>query len=203
MWSASKETPFRNLKLSYYYVTHSLVPVPWILSKLTAHVTDAPKYYVWTSILIKNLHISLIYTKCIKSLIKQVKQFTAGTVWFVRITIKPVQQLLRKLQIYNIERQMTKCVWSCNQIAETQSSLQKAKTFLIFWKVYWKSMHVLCPSAHWWPEKNIKNDQKLSLSSVCVTFNMALEKDFTQSLWTTTKGRFLWKNIVNCFKQSS
>ena len=30
--------------------------------------------------------------KCIKSLIKQVKQFTAGTVKCVRITVKPVQR---------------------------------------------------------------------------------------------------------------
>ena len=54
-------------------------------------------------------------------------------------------------------------------------------------------MYVLSPSARWWPEKNIKRDQQLSLSSVCVRFNMAFEEDFTQSLWTTAKGYFLWK----------
>ena len=44
--------------------------------------------------------------RCIKSLIKQVKQFTTGTIKFVRITVKPVQQPLRKLKIYNIESRM-------------------------------------------------------------------------------------------------
>ena len=58
---------------------------------------------------IKNLHISLC-RKCIKPLMKQVKQFTTGTVKFVRITVKPVQQPLRKLQFYAIQSRMAKSV---------------------------------------------------------------------------------------------
>ena len=48
-----------------------------------------------------------------------------------------------------------------------------------------------------------KNDQQLSLSSVRAAINLVFEKDFTQSLWTTAKGRFLCKNIVSSFKPSS
>ena len=44
--SVSKATPFRNLKLSYFSVTHSLVPAPWMLSKRIARVTGARKYHV-------------------------------------------------------------------------------------------------------------------------------------------------------------
>ena len=113
MQSGNKAIPFSNLKLSYFSVTHSLVSAPWMLSKLIARVTGAPKYYVSTSILIKNLHISLC-RKCIKPLIKQVKQFTTETVKFVRITVKPVQQPMNKLQIYTIQSRMAKSVQSCN-----------------------------------------------------------------------------------------
>ena len=112
MQSGNKAIAFSNLKLSYFSVTHSLVSAPWMLSKLIARVTGAPKYYVST-ILIKNLHISLC-RKSIKPLIKQVKQFTTGTVKFVRITVKPVQQPMKKLQIYTIQSRMAKSVQPCN-----------------------------------------------------------------------------------------
>ena len=44
--------------------------------------------------------------KCIKYLIKQIKQCTSGTV-------KPIQQRLNKLQTYNIQNRMTKSVRFC------------------------------------------------------------------------------------------
>ena len=41
----------------------------------------------------------------------------------------------------------------------------------------------------------VEKYQQLSLSSVCLAINLAFEKDFTQSLWTTKKDRFLLKSI--------
>ena len=117
--------------------------------------------------------------------------------------VKPAQQPMNKLQIYTIQRRMVKSVWSCDYIAERQSSLQKVKTFLIYSKVCWKIAYELCPLPRWWPVKIIKIDQQLSLSSVCAAINLVFEKDFTQSLWTTTKSRSLWKNTASSFKPSS
>ena len=43
----------------------------------------------------------------------QVKQFTTGTVKFVRIAVKPVQEPMNKLEIYTIQSPTTKSVQSC------------------------------------------------------------------------------------------
>ena len=49
----------------------------------------------------------------------------------------------------------------------------------------------------------MKNDQQFSLSLIRAAINLAFVKDFTQSLWTTTKGCFLCKNILSSFKPPS
>ena len=96
---------------------------------------------------------------------------------------------------------MTKSV--SDYIGERQSNLQKAEIFLIFSKVAMLKKYV-------WtlPFTPLVTSEKYKKGSTVVTQFGTCGNQFgvwkvSQCLWTTKKGRFLWKNIASSFNPSS